>query len=226
VTTPKGLFGDTPALSQSVGLVDVIDRLLDRGAVVVGQSTISVAGVDLVYLRLQLLLSSVETLRHHLALPTAERTAEEQLAREDRAGIMVASCERSSPSPIHRSTQTPAGGSVSVTEGPSITPSTTIEESDEAPRTGAQPNVGSESRPEQGLAQLVLALVELLRQILERQAVRRMEGGSLSVDEVERMGLALLELESKMEELRQVFGLTKEDLNLNLGPILGDSDGK
>ena len=74
---------------------------------------------------------------------------------------------------------------------------------------------------EQGLAQLVLTLVEFLRQMLERQAVRRMEGGSLSDEEVERVGLALMKLEEKVHELAEHFGLKPSDLNINLGP-LGD----
>jgi hypothetical protein len=74
---------------------------------------------------------------------------------------------------------------------------------------------------ERGLAQLVLTLVEFLRQLLERQAVRRMEGGTLSDEEVERVGLALMKLEEKMEQLAEQFGLTPADLNINLGP-LGD----
>ncbi len=74
---------------------------------------------------------------------------------------------------------------------------------------------------EQGLAQLVLTLVEFLRQVLERQAVRRMEGGSLSDEEVERVGLALMKLEQKIHELADQFGLRPGDLNINLGP-LGD----
>jgi len=76
-------------------------------------------------------------------------------------------------------------------------------------------------RIEQGLVTLVLSLVELLRRLLERQALRRMEAGSLTAEEVERVGLAFLKLEEKMEELKAHFNLTDEDLNLNLGP-LGD----
>src|SRR5688572_26126259 len=72
---------------------------------------------------------------------------------------------------------------------------------------------------EQGLAKLVLTLIELLRQLLERQAVRRMEGGSLSDDEVERMGLALMRLEEKVHELAGQFGLRKDDLNISLGQL-------
>ena len=74
---------------------------------------------------------------------------------------------------------------------------------------------------EQGLAQLVLTLVEFLRQLLERQAVRRMEGGSLTDEEVERVGLALMKLEEKVHQLADQFGLRPGDLNINLGP-LGD----
>jgi hypothetical protein len=74
---------------------------------------------------------------------------------------------------------------------------------------------------EQGLAQLVLTLVEFLRQLLERQAVRRMEGGSLSDEEVERVGVALMKLEEKVHQLADQFGLRPSDLNINLGP-LGD----
>jgi hypothetical protein len=74
---------------------------------------------------------------------------------------------------------------------------------------------------EQGLAQLVLTLVEFLRQLLERQAVRRMEGGGLTEEEEERVGLALMKLEEKVRELAAQFGLQPGDLNVTLGP-LGD----
>lgn len=72
---------------------------------------------------------------------------------------------------------------------------------------------------EQGLAKLVLGLIELLRQLLERQAIRRMEGGSLDDQQVEEMGLALMKLEEKIRELAHQFGLKPEDLNLDLGPL-------
>jgi hypothetical protein len=72
---------------------------------------------------------------------------------------------------------------------------------------------------EQGLARLVLSLIELLRQLLERQAIRRMEGGSLTDHQVEDMGAALMKLEAKIQELTKHFGLTPADLNLDLGPL-------
>jgi hypothetical protein len=72
---------------------------------------------------------------------------------------------------------------------------------------------------EQGLAKLVLTLVEFLRQVLERQAIRRMDGGTLTDDEIERVGLALMRLEAKVREMAELFGLDPDDLNLGLGPI-------
>jgi hypothetical protein len=74
---------------------------------------------------------------------------------------------------------------------------------------------------EQGLAKLVLTLIELLRRLLEKQALRRIEADSLTPDEIERMGVTFLRLEEKMAELREHFGFTEEDLNLSLG-ALGD----
>jgi hypothetical protein len=70
---------------------------------------------------------------------------------------------------------------------------------------------------ERGLAGLVLGLVELLRQVLEKQAVRRMESGTLTDDEIERVGLALMRLERKVRELAAHFGLNEEDLRMKIG---------
>jgi Gas vesicle protein K len=74
-------------------------------------------------------------------------------------------------------------------------------------------------RVERGLATLVLTIVELLRQLMERQALRRVENGSLSDDQIERIGSTLMALEARMAELREHFGLEPEDLNLDLGPL-------
>ncbi len=72
---------------------------------------------------------------------------------------------------------------------------------------------------ENGLARLVLSIIELVRRLLEKQALRRMDGGNLSEEEIERLGTALMKLEEKMAEMKRVFGLADEDLNLKLGPV-------
>jgi len=74
---------------------------------------------------------------------------------------------------------------------------------------------------EKGLAKLVLTLIELIRKLLEKQAMRRVEAGSLSDEQIENVGETLMKLENKIEELKEIFGLKDEELNLHLGP-LGD----
>jgi len=74
---------------------------------------------------------------------------------------------------------------------------------------------------EQGLARLVLTLIELVRRLLEKQALRRMEADSLTDEQIERLGETFIKLEEKMTELKATFGLQDEDFNLDLGP-LGD----
>ena len=72
---------------------------------------------------------------------------------------------------------------------------------------------------ENGLAKLVLSIIELIRRLLEKQALRRMDAGTLTDEEIERVGAALMKLEEKMAEMKQIFGLAGDDLNLNLGPV-------
>jgi len=70
-----------------------------------------------------------------------------------------------------------------------------------------------------GLAQLVLTLIRLLHELLERQGMRRIEAGSLHADEVERLGVALMRQSQEIERMRVAFGLEEEDLNIDLGPL-------
>jgi hypothetical protein len=74
-------------------------------------------------------------------------------------------------------------------------------------------------RVEHGLARLVLTVIEVVRKVLEHQAVRRMDGGDLTAEEVERLGLTLLRLDERMQQMKGVFGLTDEDLQIDLGPL-------
>lgn len=83
-----------------------------------------------------------------------------------------------------------------------------------APRWNADPEEVQKS-----VARLVLALVEFLRKLMEKQAIRRMEAGTLTDDEVENVGLALMKLEETLHDIAGRFGLTPDELNLDLGPL-------
>jgi hypothetical protein len=72
---------------------------------------------------------------------------------------------------------------------------------------------------ENGLAKLVLSIIELIRRLLEKQALRRMDAGNLSDEEIERLGTALMKLEDKMSEMKRIFGFSDEELNMKLGPV-------
>lgn len=219
-------------------LLDLANRLLDKGVVATGEATISVAGIDLVYLGLNLALSSVETIRrgdagqqrhfpwgtHSLPHPLTPSRGEgepwssAQVAQE---GETVPSTTL--PAPLRGSGAVPVARTGGATGNPGEGELGAIDAiGDEIEQvSGALPervNVDPDS-VEQGLAKLVLTLVEFLRQVLERQAVRRMEGGDLSEEQVERLGLALLRLEQKMRQLTTQFGLQPEELNINLGPL-------
>lgn len=90
----------------------------------------------------------------------------------------------------------------------------------EQPRNVLAERIGTDPESvERGLAGLVLTIVELLRQLMERQALRRVDEGGLSDEQVERIGLTLMRLEERMTQLREHFGLEPEDLNIDLGPL-------
>jgi hypothetical protein len=69
------------------------------------------------------------------------------------------------------------------------------------------------------VVKLVLSLIEFIRKLLERQAIRRMNGGTLTAEEIENVGLALMKLEETVHQIARQFKLDVDDLNLDLGPI-------
>ena len=89
-----------------------------------------------------------------------------------------------------------------------------LEKSAAPPRWNADP-----ADVQKSVARLVLALIEFLRKLLEKQAIRRMENGTLTPEETEQMGLALMRLEETIHDIAKRFGLKPEDLNLDLGPL-------
>lgn len=193
---PTGLAGSLPA--SNLSLLDLADRLLNRGVVVAGEATISVAGIDLIYLGLNLVLASVETLRGR-----SGGGGDEGMRGEEKPGPIPSSTG------VHGLAPLAGAPHPLIPSSPhALTPSS------------AKPSLDLDpDHMEEGLARLVLTLVELIRQLLERQAIRRMDGGSLSEEEVERLGLALLRLQEKLYEMAAAFGLQPEDLNINLGPL-------
>ncbi|MBI2829302.1 MAG: gas vesicle protein K [Acidobacteria bacterium] len=177
--------GSSYARQRQVTLLETLDRLLNKGVVVAGDVTLSVADVDLIYVGLRLLISSVETSNaKRSSLSTERRKKPETLSAPESA---LAGFEGE------------LGGRLTETL---------------PQRINADPE-----KVEQGLVKLVLTVVELLRRLLEKQAMRRMDADSLTPAEIERVGLTFLRLEQKMGELKTYFGLRDEDLNLNLGPL-------
>jgi hypothetical protein len=196
------------ALSQpQVDLVELLDRTLGTGVVAAGDLTLSVAGVELVYLNLRALLSSVATLEAEgIAFPEHGGT-----------GVEPGPGRLSRPAPAP--TRAPAFGT-RRSEAPRRPRPLALAG---VPASGAGVDEREETddeRLERGLAQLVLTVTELLRDLMERQALRRVEAGSLEPERVERLGRAFERLEQQMKELKRSFGFGDEDLTLRLGPLV------
>ncbi|MBU2592774.1 gas vesicle protein K [Patescibacteria group bacterium] len=195
--------------NQHFTILELLDRLLDKGVVVKGEILLSVADIDLVYLNLGLLLSSVKTV--------------EKAARKGSNGkATLVSWETSTQGEFLNEPQIELGkevreskdgnGKVAVRALPSV-----IDHGMEEifrPKANIDPK-----NVERGLAKLVLTLVDLIRKLMEKQAVRRVEDGFLTGGEIERMGNAFLLLDERMEQLKETFGLKDEDLSLDLGPL-------
>jgi len=204
---------DDLALRRDCTLLDLVDRILDTGVTLSGDVVLSVADVDLVYVSLRSLLASVDA-----AFRTAPgagspstpsvRAPMDQPVTNGPQGLPPAG-DDAPPAPTERART--SGGSDDVgARG----------------RTDVRPNRarGLDTRPEnieRGLAKLVLTLIEFLRQLMERQAMRRMDADALTDEEIERLGRTFMRLADRMEDLKRAFGLEGEELNLNLGP-LGD----
>jgi hypothetical protein len=187
---PLGLLRE-----RDVPIVDLLDRLLARGVAVSGDVVISVADVDLVRLGLRAVLQGIDD---SAGLPLCgERKSGGVPAapRSTRARSVLGSTSSSRPSSPDAAPPAPA-------------------------RTAPPTRLGVDRDDvERGLVQLVMTVVELVRELLERQALRRVDTGSLSDDQVERLGSALMQLDERMEELKAHFGLTDDDLRPRIGAV-------
>ena len=185
-----------------IELAEVLNHVLDKGVVLRGEVMLAVADVDLIKLDLGLLLTAVES-----AMRSPRGT------RPRQPGLVAPRDESAS---VLSSGSTMESQVVEALPAPKDAPITPLEEVAEAlpPRLNTDPD-----KVENGLAKLVLTLIEVLRKVLEHQAVRRMEGGHLSDAEIEKLGVALLRLNDRMQEMKGIFGLTDEDLQIDLGPL-------
>ena len=181
--TMTGLVNTEVRRSNNVKLVDVLDKVLEKGAVINGDMVISVADVDLVFLGLRLILTSVskaeEVSGKNLGNPDNGLTPEDM----DYIGKLqkeIRRAEENIPKLI---------------------------------------DLGSPRKTEQGLAKLVLTLVELIRRLMEKEAYRRVKRGNLSSTEIQKLGLSLKAVKKKIEEIQMIFGIADEELNLDLGPL-------
>lgn len=172
-----------PSASEKITLIDALDKVLEKGAVISGDVAIRVADVDLIYLGLRVLLTSVskaeELSGRNFSDSKREPTAEEleYMANLERE---IRKAEANIPRLI---------------------------------------DANSPQKAEQGIAKLVLILVELLRRLMEKEAIRRIQRQTLSNTEIQKLGMTFKALEKKIQELKIVFGLEDEELNLNLGPL-------
>ena len=169
--------------NDNVTLVDALDKVLEKGVVINGDIMIRVADVDLVYLGLRLILTSVskaeELSGKSFSNPDREFTPDD-IAYIQKLQREIKKAEENIPKLI---------------------------------------DLGSPKKTEQGLAQLVLTLLELIRKLMEKEAFRRVKRGSLSQAEVQKLGLSLKAVKKKIQEVQAIFGIKDEDLNIDLGPL-------
>jgi Gas vesicle protein K/Gas vesicle protein len=202
--TLDDLLGD-----EHLNLSEILSHVLDKGVVLKGEVMLAVADIDLVRLDLGLLLTAVETAlerggsrESRRAIPQPTQVIEPSVS----AALSVASSSGSTM-------ESQVVESIDAGAGARATPLEVVAE-------GLPPRLNTDpEKVENGLARLVLTLIEVLRKVLEHQAVRRMEGGHLSDEEVERLGVALLRLNDRMQDMKGIFGLTDDDLQIDLGPL-------
>lgn len=167
---------------RNATLVDALDVVIDKGAVVHGDIVIRIADLDLLAISLKVIIVAMSRLQT------------QQGKRADSIHINE------------------LGDDVYLKK---------LEEQLERSQTHINQmiNAGSKAEAEGGLAQLVLTLIKLIVDLVEREAMRRVERDELSEIEVQKLGLNLQTIETKLEELRLIFGLKEEDLNIDLGTL-------
>lgn len=169
--------------NDNITLVDALDKVLEKGAVINGDIVIRMADVDLVFLGLRLILTSVS--KAEKLSGKKFRGLDKELTPEDASYIQKLQRE------IRRAEE----------NIPKLI------------------DLGSPRKTEQGLAKLILTLVELIRRLMEKEAFRRVKRETLSKAEIQKLGLSLKAVKKKIKEVQTIFGIEDEELNLDLGPL-------
>lgn len=195
--------------ARDLPLVDLLDRLVESGVSVSGDVVVSVAGIDLIYLGLRAVLKGVDGSAEDVIGEGSKASLPDKASTvcpcQPESITALSSTERSQLSMMpFRHGQ---GRDASDANAPG--------RHHGARRTAARIGMDPD-HVERGLVQLVLTVVELVRQLLERQALRRVDAGTLHEDAIERLGYALLQLNERMEALKAEFGLSDEDINVAL----------
>jgi hypothetical protein len=201
--------------NHHVTLLELLDRIVDKGVMVKGEILLSVAEVDLIYLNLGLLLSSVKTVVH-----AARADYPQQGKRTSYQEAFLSEQYQDSGSQNQSFSPLPQKQSLNRHGQDNKPPIPSTRKAQRTRRHGQKANIDQDN-VEKGLVKLVLTLVDLIRQLMEKQAIRRIEDEQLEESEIERVGNAFFLLDEKIEQLKKAFDLTDEDLNLDLGP-LGD----
>ncbi len=171
--------------TKNAALVDVLDKVLEKGAVISGDMMIRVADVDLVFVGLRVFLASVSKARElsgETGFDQEREPTPEDIAFMERLQKEIRKAEENIPKLM---------------------------------------NADNPRETEQGLARLILAIIELIRKLMEKEAFRRVRSGTIAPVEIQKLGLSLKAVRKKMMEIQAIFGIKDEDLKLNLGP-LGD----
>jgi hypothetical protein len=196
-----------PGASRSESLLDIVDSLIGKGVALDAEIVLGLADVDLLYLRVGALLAAADRVfragprsrrsRRTASQPMPDSFREPRSPGESRP--LTAGLERS-----------PRGGSRTHRMTRAITTPASL---------STRPSGVATDNTSRSVIRLVLTVVEFIRQLLERQAVRRVREKTLTADEVERLGNALMQLEATVHELAERHGLDPDDLNLDLGPL-------
>ncbi|MBI1953450.1 MAG: gas vesicle protein K [Candidatus Omnitrophica bacterium] len=202
-------------------LLDLLDRVLGKGVVAYGDIVLSIADLDLVYLNLRAVLSSIGALESKNGgsrfvdggskIPVVSdgvpELAVEGERRQTRRFLEEVETLREAASQLLPADDT-------LTDRPLLGGTSALPESRKAGKLELNPQ-----KTAQGLAKLAMTLIHLLRKLMERQAIRRMEAGTLNPEQLERAGQAFQQLDDQIKELCKQFDLKEEDLNLDLGPL-------